>query len=145
MNRIISFAMTAIIALSFSTLLMAQQKSSQMTSPAKTEQHAKVARTSMMASTKTLKLNKEEIIALQNALSKEGLYKGKMDGVWGKKSRLALRTYQKNNHLTVTGEPNQEVLNRLGITNAAESTLQATKPMMQGQGANTKPETAPKK
>lgn len=56
----------------------------------------------------------EKVVALQKALNAEG-YKLKADGFMGKKTRTALKRYQKKNNLKVTGQPDQATLDRLGI------------------------------
>jgi peptidoglycan hydrolase-like protein with peptidoglycan-binding domain len=65
------------------------------------------------------KLSKDEVIAVQNALSKSGEYKGKIDGSLGKGTQEALRSYQKANSLKVTGWPDTATLDKLGVPHTA--------------------------
>lgn len=55
-----------------------------------------------------------KVVALQKALTKAG-YKLKADGIIGKKTRLALRKYQKSKKLKVTGKPDPATLKALGL------------------------------
>ncbi|HZM17671.1 MAG TPA: peptidoglycan-binding domain-containing protein [Candidatus Krumholzibacteria bacterium] len=66
-----------------------------------------------------MQLNKEQTLALQNALVKSGDFKGKVDGVFGEKTREALRHYQHTNQLPVTGQPDEKTMAKLGIPIAA--------------------------
>jgi peptidoglycan hydrolase-like protein with peptidoglycan-binding domain len=115
MKRNLSFALAIALALSFSAFAWAQQPAAtehkQTAAPAKTEQKA------MESKDKTahLKLNKEEITTLQNTLHKDGFYKGTSNGIIDTPTKQAIRDYQKANKLKVTGEPNKETLDKLGV------------------------------
>lgn len=61
-------------------------------------------------------LNRDQVMALQEALSERGHYDGKLDGIWGPASRQALSQYQSTQELIADGLPRSEVLERLGIT-----------------------------
>lgn len=52
--------------------------------------------------------------ALQESLNKEGIAV-KADGVLGDDTRAAIRQYQTQHHLPVTGEPDKATLDKLGI------------------------------
>jgi len=66
-------------------------------------------------------LNREQVLALQEALSKRGHYDEKLDGIWGPASRQALSQYQSEQQLIADGLPRPEVLKQLGIaTNTQE-------------------------
>jgi peptidoglycan hydrolase-like protein with peptidoglycan-binding domain len=56
----------------------------------------------------------EHVKAVQDALIKDGA-KIKADGIMGKHTRSALRAFQKQNGLTVTGKADQETLKKLGV------------------------------
>ena len=59
---------------------------------------------------------KEQIEEAQEGLAKAGLYKGKATGVMNAKTRSALRAYQKQNKLPVTGRLSDSVLVKLKST-----------------------------
>lgn len=59
---------------------------------------------------------KAEIKEAQEGLAKAGLYKGKATGVMNKATRSALRAYQKQNKLPVTGRLSDSVLVKLKST-----------------------------
>lgn len=54
------------------------------------------------------------IKAVQEALSKEG-YKLKVDGLMGKQTRSALKSYQKKNGLKATGKTDEATLAKLNV------------------------------
>ncbi|MCK6561849.1 peptidoglycan-binding protein [candidate division KSB1 bacterium] len=120
MKRIISFAAAAVLVLSLAATGFAQQATKpmakqQMTAPAKAE-HKRIR-----ATTAPLKLTKEEMTALQNALIAAKAYHGKANGMLDTATKAALRRYQQDNKLKVTGEPNAETLDKLGVSHPAAS------------------------
>ncbi len=56
----------------------------------------------------------QHIEAVQTALNENGAHLA-VDGRMGAKTRAALRTYQHQHHLRVTGRPDSETLSALGI------------------------------
>jgi peptidoglycan hydrolase-like protein with peptidoglycan-binding domain len=56
---------------------------------------------------------KEQIKEAQAGLAKSGYYKGQPTGVFDRRTRKALRSYQKANKLPVTGRLNGELLEKL--------------------------------
>lgn len=56
-----------------------------------------------------------ELQALQEKLNSIGLDVGKPDGIWGPKSRKAIRSFQLKHDLVADGFPNREVLIKAGI------------------------------
>ena len=65
-------------------------------------------------------MNPSAVSALQDALNKNGI-PVKVDGVLGEQTRSAIRAYQTQHHLPVTGEPDLATLEKLGVA-AAGST-----------------------
>ena len=65
-------------------------------------------------------LPESTIKALQEALNKQGIAT-KTDGVLTDETRAAIRKYQSQHHLSVTGEPDKPTLEKLGIA-ARQST-----------------------
>lgn len=68
----------------------------------------------------------DNIRSVQNALSAQGLEVGQADGRFGPQTRSALREYQQNNDLAVTGTINQETLDSLGIEYDTANTMDDT-------------------
>jgi peptidoglycan hydrolase-like protein with peptidoglycan-binding domain len=56
---------------------------------------------------------KDQIKQAQVGLAKAGFYKGEATGVFNRKTRKAIRQYQKANKLPVTGRLNNDLLTRL--------------------------------
>jgi len=59
-------------------------------------------------------MNKDVILSIQNALQAENYNPGKIDGVLGRDTRVALDKYQRDNSLA-TGGITYETLNALKI------------------------------
>lgn len=57
-----------------------------------------------------------EIKAVQTALSKQGFYKGKVDGMVGKMTTNAVKAFQKKKGLKVDGLIGPKTLKALGVT-----------------------------
>jgi len=58
---------------------------------------------------------KNEISKMQETLSNKGHYRGKVDGVFGLRTRASIRAYQKAENLPVTGQVDARTADRLGI------------------------------
>ena len=59
------------------------------------------------------KWSKDQIKEAQAGLVKAGYFKGEPNGVLGKKTRKAIRAYQKANNMPVTGRLDDELLTKL--------------------------------
>ena len=119
---------TAMAALTFSAgALAAQSTSTQQpaTKPTMNQapaMHVKSDTTKKTATTASAKAastahhaawTKDQVKEAQEGLTKAGLYKGKASGVMNADTRKALRTYQKENKLPVTGRLSDSVLVKL--------------------------------
>lgn len=154
MKHITSFALAMILALGFAAVGLAQQSAKnaekkQTTAPASTGYKTTMEQKSMMAATEALQLNKDEIMALQNALIKANAYKGKANGMFDSATKTAIRKYQTDHKLKVTGEPNQETLHKLGVAYDAHTAQAPVQSMEHSKGARKetgkKPQTETKK
>jgi peptidoglycan hydrolase-like protein with peptidoglycan-binding domain len=118
----------ALTALTLSASALAAQSTSQQpaTKPAMSQSSAvhvkqdstkKAATTSASAKTSTTTRHaawtKDDIKEAQEGLTKAGLYKGKASGIMNADTRKALREYQKQNKLPVTGRLSDSVLVKL--------------------------------
>ena len=103
-------------ALSAQTSAAPSKPTPSAASPAPTV-HAKVdsSKTSAMSksSSKSMTWTTDQIKEAQEGLAKAGFYKGKPTGQFNADTRKALKKYQKENKLPVTGRLDNEVLNKL--------------------------------
>ncbi len=60
-------------------------------------------------------VTKNEICKMQEILRDKGLYRGKIDGVFGLQTRASIRAYQKAENLTITGEVDISTAAGLGV------------------------------
>jgi peptidoglycan hydrolase-like protein with peptidoglycan-binding domain len=58
---------------------------------------------------------KNEIKKIQETLRNKGHYRGKVDGVFGLRTRASIRAYQKAENLPVTGEVDNQTADVLGV------------------------------
>lgn len=58
----------------------------------------------------------EAVMAAQRRLHDKGFYKGNFDGRMGPETQAALREFQKNSNLNVTGKLDEATLSRLGVS-----------------------------
>ena len=68
------------------------------------------------AGAESQKYSKETVREIQQALKKEGHDPGTIDGTMNQKTQQALREFQKKNKLKVTGTPNKETAEKLGVS-----------------------------
>lgn len=61
---------------------------------------------------------------LQQKLAEQGLYKGKIDGISGSRTRSAIVAYQESQGLTVTGQPSTDVLDHINTASVASPSPQ---------------------
>lgn len=88
------------------------------------------------ASSSSAALPQSTVRALQQALNAQGIT-APVDGVLGDDTRAAIRTYQSQHHLPVTGEPDAATLGKLGVAvqgDALPADPQAPGQAMGGQG-----------
>jgi peptidoglycan hydrolase-like protein with peptidoglycan-binding domain len=56
-----------------------------------------------------------DIKKMQETLRNKGYYRGKVDGVFGLRSRAGIRAYQKSENLPVTGQLDTQTAGKLGV------------------------------
>jgi len=54
----------------------------------------------------------------QQMLKQKGFYAGRVDGIDGPRTRMAIRRYQRSQNLDQTGELNQATMSSLGLSNS---------------------------
>jgi len=113
---------SALVAASLSTQALSAQSSATTTQqPAASPTTKKAPVVHAKADTTAMKTHhaawtKDQIKEAQEGLAKAGLYKGKATGVMNSKTKSALRAYQKENKLPVTGRLSDSVLVKLKST-----------------------------
>ena len=92
----------------------------------------------------SMKLDPEQAKALQRKLQDTGDYMGNIDGIVGPQTTAALRDFQSENDLAVTGMLNDETRQALGLAEGAEETepTAGTEEEMEA-GAAEEPEKEP--
>jgi peptidoglycan hydrolase-like protein with peptidoglycan-binding domain len=78
------------------------------------------------ALTYTQALAPQAVQMVQGDLHRQGVYDGRIDGVWGPDSQAALERFQQTHGLQVTGQLNQATIATLGIS--PDQLLTATAP-----------------
>jgi peptidoglycan hydrolase-like protein with peptidoglycan-binding domain len=58
----------------------------------------------------------------QQVLKNKGLYDGPVDGIYGRKTRLAVRSYQEKQNLNVDGRLDPQTLDSLGVKHGTAGT-----------------------
>jgi peptidoglycan hydrolase-like protein with peptidoglycan-binding domain len=69
----------------------------------------------------TPELSKNDMRAVEEALRAKGYKPGKIDGVADDEARAAIRAFQKDNSLSVTGMVDQKTADRLGVKISSKS------------------------
>ena len=69
----------------------------------------------------TPELSKNDMRAVEEALQTKGYKPGKIDGVADDEARAAIRAFQKDNGLPMTGMVDQKTADRLGVKIASKS------------------------
>lgn len=95
---------------------------------------AAFAQTTPPAASTAAVLSEPVIKSLQEALNKQG-FATKTDGILSDETRAAIRKYQTQHHLPVTGEPDKATLDKLGV--AARQSATPDGQTAQGQAAAT--------
>ncbi|MDF2801355.1 MAG: hypothetical protein K0S61_1258 [Anaerocolumna sp.] len=71
--------------------------------------------------------SKDTVYAVQKALNDNGYDCGTPDGVVGNNTKKAIKKYQKDNELKVTGTINKTLLKLLGVTEVKSSSISSIK------------------
>jgi peptidoglycan hydrolase-like protein with peptidoglycan-binding domain len=89
-------------------------------------------------------LTPDTVRQVQQTLQQQGMYRGRVDGVWGPATQSAVRSYQQQNNLNASGQLDQQTLASLnlgnnqnyGSNNAPQPNNQATMGNDQSQPMN---------
>jgi peptidoglycan hydrolase-like protein with peptidoglycan-binding domain len=66
--------------------------------------------------------NSDSTREAQQVLKDKGFYDGPVDGIYGRKTRMAVRNYQQKQNLTVDGRLDPQTLDSLGVKHGAAGT-----------------------
>jgi peptidoglycan hydrolase-like protein with peptidoglycan-binding domain len=82
---------------------------------------------------------------VQDRLQQEGLYRGRVDGIWGPATESAVHSYQQQHNLNTTGKLDVDTLAALNLgTNPNYGSTQPQPPRQQhGSSSNPPPTTNP--
>jgi peptidoglycan hydrolase-like protein with peptidoglycan-binding domain len=123
MKRIFSLVAAGVLAAAVSASGVAAQSTAPAKTPSSSMQH-KQRTTTVKSSTQDTtataskhvaksKWTKDQIKQAQEGLEKAGYFKGTPNGVYGRRTRTAIKKYQKANKLPVTGQLSDSLLTRL--------------------------------
>jgi len=84
-----------------------------------------------------LYINPLNIRDIQKALNKQGFNTGAVDGAWGAGTEKALRSFQTENNLVATGQPDIATLNKLKINIGLSGSQPGQKQVSTGKQAET--------
>jgi peptidoglycan hydrolase-like protein with peptidoglycan-binding domain len=122
MKRIFSLVAAGVLAAAVSASGVAAQSTAPAKTPTSSMQHKQrtTAASATQDSTATAskhtaksKWTKDQIKQAQEGLEKAGYFKGTPNGVYGRRTRTAIKKYQKANKLPVTGQLSDSLLTRL--------------------------------
>lgn len=82
-------------------------------------------------------LSEQTVRALQEALNKQGIAV-KVDGAISDELRAAIRKYQSQHHLPVTGEPDRATLDKLGVAVSSGAAAPSAAPAAGGMPGQSK-------
>jgi peptidoglycan hydrolase-like protein with peptidoglycan-binding domain len=74
---------------------------------------ANIPAAAMRTDNPAVKARVEMIVSVQRELSQRGYYDGALDGLPGPRTEQAIKEFEQNNGLRVTGEPNEQLLNQI--------------------------------
>lgn len=84
------------------------------------DHHVVSPRTQNAAPRNAPAVSREQTMQMQRALTARNLYQGKADGVWGPKTEAAVRNFQTQNGLEVTGTLDEPTARALGVDTAMD-------------------------
>ena len=87
-----------------------------------------------------LHMDPQRVEEIQQALTREGFFKGPSTGTWDEATRDAMRRYQSNNGFSATGLPDAKSLMKLGLgPHALPADVQPTAAAQNGTENPAKP------
>jgi len=90
-----------------------------------------------MASTE---LTPDTIRNVQQTLAQEGMYRGRVDGMWGPATQAGVRSYQQQQHnMNASGQLDQETLAAMNLGGSQNSAQQQPSSQRYGSNYNSQP------
>jgi peptidoglycan hydrolase-like protein with peptidoglycan-binding domain len=123
----LAIALAAATALAFPALAAPKPQSHRMT------QHQAAIQKWMSPAT----LSRKEIRQMQTALNNKGFNAGRVDGLWGPHTRMALRRFEKHDRMQANGRIDKQVLSALDVTTARASRSAQNKQSEKAQPSTT--------
>lgn len=115
MNKIIGLLIGGTLAAATMSSAFAGPSTSASEMPASQQALSTHEPSAQHRSTRHASMSRKHVEAIQEALNANG-EKVSVDGVWGSKTRTALKTFQHRNGLKATGHPDAATLHKLGIS-----------------------------
>jgi peptidoglycan hydrolase-like protein with peptidoglycan-binding domain len=81
-------------------------------------------------------LSQDTIRQVQTKLQQDGMYRGRVDGVWGPQTQTAVRQFQQQNNLNASGSLDQDTLSALNV-GSNQNYGSSQQPQSQRYGSNT--------
>jgi mannosyl-glycoprotein endo-beta-N-acetylglucosaminidase len=78
--------------------------------------------------------SRSEVRAAQQQLKNDGYYKGRIDGIDGPMTMAAIRNYQRDNNLAVSGQLDSQTRDQLGISQTGQASRQGAVPSSNTNG-----------
>lgn len=85
-------------------------------------------------------LNQDTVRQLQEQLQNQGYQVGQIDGVMGPRTQQALTSFQRDQNLQATGQPDQQTMAALGIESGSQQAEIPQNQRQRGQGAPSEQE-----
>lgn len=87
-----------------------------------------------------LSLDQDTVRQLQEQLQNQGYQVGQIDGVMGPRTQQALTSFQRDQNLQATGQPDQQTMAALGIESGSQQAEIPQNQRQRGQGAPSEQE-----
>jgi peptidoglycan hydrolase-like protein with peptidoglycan-binding domain len=72
------------------------------------------------ASSQTAELTPDMIRNVQQNLTQDGMYHGRVDGVWGQQTQSAVRNFQQQHNMNATGQLDRDTLSAMNLNTGAD-------------------------
>ncbi len=84
-------------------------------------------------------MSQDTIRQVQQNLQQAGLYRSRVDGVWGPATEAAVRSFQQQHNLNATGQLDTDTLSAMNLNNNNQNYGSNNNPQTNDQSANGQP------